>query len=172
MKWNCQNKNDMKKTLIQAVLLTAIALVSVNASAHNRCHEDWKKKMQAEKIAFLTAETGITPEEAQSFWPVYNQVEKEIDEATRNVFRAYRELEKAIDENKPAKEIESLLNTYLDALKKQRSLNSETAEKYRKVLPVEKVAKVFVAEERFRRHHIRKLHGRPEAGPPKDQANR
>ena len=33
------------------------------------------------------------------------------------------------------------------------------AAKYKAVLPVEKVAKLYVSEERFRRNHIRRLHG-------------
>lgn len=161
----------MNYRLYFAVILTAMILTLTGASAHNRCSEDWKKKIQAEKIAFLTSETGITPEEAQAFWPVYNKVDKDRDEAMRNVFKAYKALESAINENRSAKEIDSLLDNYLDAQKEQRKTDNEIADEYRKVLPVEKVAKIFIAEEKFRRQHIRKLHARPEMKPG-SQANR
>ena len=127
--------------------------------------------MRAEKIAFLTTETGITPEEAQAFWPVYNQVNKERDEAMKKVFKTYRELEAAIEAGKPEKEIEKLLENYTEAQKAQREVDNKVAEQYKKVLPVDKVAKVFISEEKFRRQHIRMLQhgpGIPQGG----QANR
>lgn len=151
--------------------MMAMAFAGVSASAHQRCSEDWKQKMRAEKIAFLTTETGITPEEAQAFWPVYNQVNKERDEAMKKVFKTYRELEAAIEAGKPEKEIEKLLENYTEAQKAQREVDNKVAEQYKKVLPVDKVAKVFISEEKFRRQHIRRLHGKP--GPnPEGQAKR
>ena len=70
----------------------------------------------SEKVAFLTIEMGITPEEAQAFWPVYNQVEKERDEAVRLVFQSFKALEDAVAAGKSEKEVAKLLETYLDAL--------------------------------------------------------
>ena len=119
----------------------------------------------AEKIAFLTLEVGLTPEEAQAFWPVYNQVEKEKDEAMFNIIRTYKDMNKAIEEKKSAKEVSALLDKYLEAQKKMNEIENGIAAKYKAVLPVEKVAKLYVAEEKFRRNQIRKLHdseGRPQ----------
>ena len=67
----------MKKSLF---IMLAASLIAFNSLASNNCQkkgEDWKKKMMSEKIAFFTTEIGITPEEGQAFWPVYNQVNKE-----------------------------------------------------------------------------------------------
>jgi hypothetical protein len=36
------------------------------------------EKIQALKIAFITNKLQLTPEEAQKFWPVYNQYDNEI----------------------------------------------------------------------------------------------
>ena len=149
----------MKKIITIIAAATAILCFSTSASAHKRCGEDWKEKMQSEKIAFLTTEIGLTPEEAQAFWPVYNQVEKEKDEAMHNVIKAYKELRKATDEGKVGKEISGLLDKYVDAQKKSREIDNGVADRYKAVLPVEKVAKLYVAEEKFRRHHIRNMKG-------------
>ena len=113
----------------------------------------------SEKIAFLTMEMGITPEEAQVFWPVYNQVDKERDEAIRRVFRSYKAVEDAVAAGKSEKELNKLLDEYLAALKAQGEVEQNAYKDYAKVLPTEKLAKLYVAEEKFRRHHIRKLHG-------------
>lgn len=154
----------MKRTIILMISLCFMALASVSAQEKNR--EEWKEKMMNEKIAFFTTELGITPEEGQAFWPVYNQVQNEKDEAMRNVFRAYKELSKANAEGKSGKEIERLLEAYLSAQQKAREIEEKTAEKFMKVLPIEKVAKLYIAEERFRRKQIHKLnHGNHQKNP-------
>jgi hypothetical protein len=38
-------------------------------------------RMEAVKIAFITKELNLTPEEAQKFWPVYNNYFEEIKKA-------------------------------------------------------------------------------------------
>lgn len=147
----------MKKIITIIAAATAILCFSTSASAHKRCGEDWKEKMRSEKIAFLTTEIGLTPEEAQAFWPVYNQVEKDKDEAMHNVIKTYKELCKAIEDG--SKDVSALLDKYIAAQAKMNEVENGVAAKYKAVLPVEKVAKLYVSEERFRRNHIRKLHG-------------
>ena len=147
----------MKKIITIIAAAMAVLCLSTTASANKRCGEDWKEKMQSEKIAFLTTEIGLTPEEAQAFWPVYNQVEKEKDEAMHNVIKAYKELCKAIEAG--GKDISAMLDKYIAAQAKMNEVENGVAAKYKAVLPVEKVAKLYVSEERFRRNHIRKLHG-------------
>lgn len=157
----------MKNRFITTLIIAAFGLASSVASyaqPNNGNHEDWKKKMMSEKVAFFTVELDLTPAEAQKFWPVYNQIDKERDEANAAVFMAYFELEKAIKEKKSEKEISTLLNTYIDAVEKQGSINSKADERYRKVLPVAKVAKLYVSEEEFRRQYIRRLSAFPGTG--------
>lgn len=153
----------MKK--ITTILVALAAMVCMGISANASVAEDWKEKLMAEKIAFLTLEVGLTPEEAQVFWPVYNQVEKEKDEAMFNVIRTYKDMSKALEEKKSEKEVSALLDKYLEAQKKVNEIENGITAKYKAVLPVEKVAKLYVAEEKFRRLQIRKLHdgeGRPQ----------
>lgn len=142
----------------------SMLLCSMTASAHKNCNQDWKQKMMSEKIAFLTAEMDLTPEEAQVFWPVYNEVNKRSDEAMHKVFGTFKALEQALNEGKSEKEVQKLLDQYLKALDMQKETNSEAAEKYKKVLPAEKVARLYVGEERFRRQHIRRLHSKQGEG--------
>ena len=132
------------------------ACLGISASAHKRCDHDWKEKMMSEKIAFLTLEMNITPEEAQAFWPVYNQVEQLKDAALEQVIKSYKALKTAVEQNT---DTEKLLEVYLAAQQNLRNIDNEAPEKYKAVLSAEKVAKLYVAEEKFRRQHIRKLHG-------------
>ena len=149
----------MKKIIYIATTLVLMLASAVAALANGRVEDDWKEKLMSEKIAFLTMEMGITPEEAQVFWPVYNQVDKERDEAIRRVFRSSKALEDAVAAGKSEKELSKLLEEYLDALEAQGAVEQKAYKEYAKVLPVEKLAKLYVSEEKFRRQHIRKLHG-------------
>lgn len=147
------------KSYIKKIIIITAALVfgAVNAFANNEAKEEWKEKLQAEKIAFLTMEIGLTPQEAQVFWPVYNEINEEKDQAMYEAIKYYWEMSKAIEAGKPEKEIKTLLDKYLEAQEKQRKIDNDAADKYKKVLPTAKVAKLYIGEEKFRRLNIRKL---------------
>ncbi len=144
----------MKNLTIIAALMLAF---TVSASAHFNGGNEWKEKMRSEKIAFLTVEMGLNPEEAKEFWPIYTTIEKEKDEAMFKVFKAHKELRETLESGQPEKEINKALDKYLKAQDGQREIEKKAAEKYRKALSVEKVAKLYVGEEKFRRQQIRRM---------------
>lgn len=150
-------KQIIRNLALAAVSLLAMATLAA-AQRPQGANNRWMERMRSERIAFLTAETGMTPAEAEKFWPLYNEAEKTRMDAFGKSMQAYGALEKAVDDGKPAKEIEQLLNTYLNAQKAAQDVDSNYAKKYLKVLPAEKVAKLFVAEEKFRRNQIGRLH--------------
>ena len=92
-----------------AIAVLCMAGMTGTVEAQERRNEDWKQKFMSEKIAFLTSEMQITPEEAQVFWPVYNQIWKEKDEVMKKIFKSFRELEEALDSGKSGKEINKLI---------------------------------------------------------------
>ena len=152
------------KNKLTTIIITILTMVLTGIAADaqpNPNRNDWKERMQSGKIAFLTMEIGLTPEEAQNFWPIYNSVNEELDKATYNTVVAYMELEKALNYKKSDKEVSKCLEKYLDAMESQNKIRTESVEKYKKILPERKVAKVFVAEEKFRRQHIRTLQHAP-----------
>lgn len=64
----------IRKIKILAPLLFLVATLSLSAQEK----QDWEK-IKSLKIAFITERLNLTPKEAQSFWPIYNehQAEKE-----------------------------------------------------------------------------------------------
>ena len=159
------------KTLRLFAATAVLMLLSVSGiKAQPKDKEDWQERLMSEKIAFITAELELTPEEAQVFWPVYNQIAKQKMEAHKAMFQSYFALREALDKgNISDKEIDRLLSDYLTAKTASREADNEDAEKFRKVLPSKKVAKLYVAEEKFRRQHIRNMkggHQGPETGRP------
>ena len=63
----------------------------------------------------------------------------------------------ALNEGKTGKEVEVLLESYLAAKEDCDAIDKEAVAKYKTVLPIEKVAKIFIAEEQFRHQQIKRL---------------
>ncbi|MGN0188515.1 MAG: hypothetical protein ACI395_03260 [Candidatus Cryptobacteroides sp.] len=163
--------SDFLKTLVAAAVLF-MAIPSFAQEGRGKRDEGWKDRMKSEKIAFLTNELSLTPEEAQVFWPVYNQGWEERDKSHFEVMQAYRALEQAVSDGKSDKELSSLLESYLDAIGSEASLEKNQLNGFLKILSTEKVARLYLAEEKFRREQIHRLHqgGGPKGGfPGKDK---
>lgn len=134
------------------VVLTLFSLTRTAVSAHQE--GDWQEKMKAERVAFLTTAMELTPAEAEKFWPVYNSMEAERRASFGKVMRAYKALSEGVAAGKTDKELEVLVNDYTTANKNSHSIEAKYTPQLMKVLSVSKVAKLFVAEEEFRRQQI------------------
>lgn len=134
------------------VVLSLFSLTRTAVFAHQE--GDWQEKMRAERVAFLTAAMELTPAEAEKFWPVYNSMEAERRASFGKVMRAYKALSDGVAAGKTDKELEVLVNDYTTANKNSHSIEAKYTPQLVKVLSVSKVAKLFVAEEEFRRQQI------------------
>ena len=119
--------------------------------------KDWKDKWKAEKIAYITDAMELTSAEAEKFWPVYNKCECEKKKSFKKVIDAYKALEEALQAGKNDNEINNLLNKYLEVQNSGKDIDSKYVSEYRKILPGKKVAKLYIAEESFRRRQIHRL---------------
>ena len=63
----------------------------------------------------------------------------------------------AIEAGKDDKEVSTLLDKYLEALESGKTIDAKYVSEYRKFLSSKKVAKLFIAEEAFRRQQIHRL---------------
>lgn len=66
----------MKKILPIVFIIFFSGLSPVKAQQFNG--DSKAEKIQALKIAFITQKLQLTPDEAQKFWPVYNQYQTEV----------------------------------------------------------------------------------------------
>ena len=81
-----------KISIIIATALLFIASSSASAQDKGCAPEDWRDRIKAEKIAFITDAVGLTSAEAEKFWPVYNKFEAEKDEAFGKIHKAYKSM--------------------------------------------------------------------------------
>lgn len=136
-------------------IVAVLALFSLTRTAVFAHQEgDWREKMRAERVAFLTTAMELTPAEAEKFWPVYNSMEAERRASFGKVMRAYKALSDGVAAGKTDEELAVLVNDYTTANKNSHSVEAKYTPQLVKILSVSKVAKMFVAEEEFRRQQI------------------
>lgn len=148
-------------TFASIALICSSLVVSAqdNSQAKKGQDHDWRDKMKAEKIAFLTDAMDLTSQEAEKFWPIYNKCEAEKREAFKATFSAFKELNEAIQTKKDDKTISRLLDRYLDSQDMEKEIDKKYLVEYQKILPAAKVANLYLGEEKFRRMQIHKLRG-------------
>ena len=101
-------------------VLCALVILSAGAFAQNPGQRrggdnGWRERVRSEKVAFLTEEIDLTESEAQVFWPIYNQIQKEQRDNFEAVRKAYDAMAKGVQEGKSEKEMEKLVKAYIDA---------------------------------------------------------
>jgi len=157
------------------LLITLILCLNIAAQAQmpdcpqqkgtpsNSRHE----QLLSARIAFFTTEMNLTPQEAAAFWPVYNQYWEEKEIAHKRVQRNMRALRVILKEKKPNYEmslkrimdayipnyemsLKRIMDAYITSLSVEGIINRKYFEEFQKVLPVEKVAAFYKAEEDFR----------------------
>ncbi len=144
----------MKRILL---ILSVLAFIVPGMGAQDKGKKDWHERWKAEKIAYLTDAMELTSAEAEKFWPVYNKCESEKKTSFKVVIDAYKALEDAIKAGKNDNEISSLLDKYIQSQNSGKDIDSKYVAEYRKILPAKKVAKLYIAEESFRRQQIHRL---------------
>ncbi len=143
-------------SMIAMILVAAFIFpAQVNAQGRKdqkRDREEMVKRVNSAKIAFITENLDLSPEEAQVFWPVYNEMNKKRDELILETFGPFkRENEQEEPTEAEAKE---MMAKRLDNEEALLKLKREYHEEFLNILPATKVMKLYEVEHRFRGHLI------------------
>lgn len=145
------------KKIISVLALAVLVCTAAFAQNEKGNKEQWREKVRAEQAAYIKAELKLSDEEAQKFWPVYEDIQAKRREAFKESFNAMKALKEDLDKGGDSGKS---LDKYLSAKKKIQDLDNDAVKKYSKVLPKEKVARLVLSEERFRHNQIGKFgHG-------------
>ncbi|MFP3859281.1 MAG: hypothetical protein ACLFUW_00515 [Bacteroidales bacterium] len=148
--------------LYQKILILSICLLlSISAAGQEDKNQSIREQIQTEKIAFFTEKIGLTLQEAEKFWPVYNEYwdkKNKIDEERKKKMNAYLNN----PDNFSRKEIEELVDNYVDYRMQKAELLEEYHQKFKEVLPVEKVVRVYVADYDFKAYLLNKIKNKDE----------
>ena len=151
----------MKKILIIALFLTGFT-----ALAQNNNQQDAKSKLQAARIALITDRLGLTPEQAQQFWPIYN----EYAEQRRMIQQEFRDARKGLDMNKLSEEQSRvLIKVRMDGKQRQLNLETKYSDRLMDVINTRQLMALKKAEDDFRAMIIRRIEQRKQQQLQRDQ---
>ncbi|ASS48964.1 MAG: hypothetical protein A3D31_05485 [Candidatus Fluviicola riflensis] len=152
----------IRLTVLGLLLLAPISLLA--QTDKNPTKEDIKETREKErdekidklKIGFITTELALTTEEAEKFWPVYNEMEAKVKE----VRKANRKLEKEVDEGYEAltnEDAKKKMATLFENDEKEITLKKEYAEKISKIVGEKRSLKLLSLEHEFKRELLNQL---------------
>lgn len=111
--------------------------------------QERKQKIEAQKVAFIATQINLTTQEAQVFWPVYNEYQAKREELTKSL-RANNKDKKKIDDLSDI-EAAKMADDMIINEQKMLDLKKEYHAKFKSVLPIKKVVKLYDSEKQFRR---------------------
>lgn len=117
------------------------------------------EKMESMRVAFLTNALDLTSDESAKFWPVYNEYAKKRMELRKDLMDKKRNMR---DQNLSEEESEKELEEQLSVQEKELSLKRSYYEKFKAILPAQKLAKLEPSEKEFNHEVLRKLKERRE----------
>ena len=139
-------------------LVSCVVMLCLSLTLHaQQPTESKREKIEALRVSYITQKVNFTTPEAQAFWPLYNEMNDKLD-AARKAFRQQYNKNTNYD-FATDKEAEAYLSAELALKQKEFELYKEYYEKFKKILPIKKVAALRRAEEEFKHEIIKSLKG-------------
>ncbi|MEO0311385.1 MAG: hypothetical protein RIQ89_1042 [Bacteroidota bacterium] len=155
-------KLNMNYSQVLAFTLLLLVGLSTMAQPPGRGFDDkgpGREKIESMKIGFISAEVGLSPEEAKVFWPVYNKYQEELETVRKSrkqmMVKAFSDFEGMGD-----KEIETMIYNDLAARQNEIDIAKKYHPEFKKILTIKKVALLYKAEEDWKRRLLKLLQER------------
>jgi len=137
---------------MKQLLFTALIVGTLSTLGQAQIDPERREaRLAAFRAEVFTRVLNLTPEEAQGFWPVYNEF-SDKREQTQQDMRSGKQLDQMNDA-----EVEDQIKRHFDMKQRELELEREAYQKLRKVLPSRKIAKLPMAEREFRESLVKKL---------------
>jgi hypothetical protein len=153
----------MKKIVL--ILVMAVSGIFNALNAQDRPFlDDKKEEIEAMKIGFLTRRLNLSPEEAKTFWPVYNMFANDLQALRKN---RREEKRHAKDEflNMSDKEVEKLVDGEIAFKQSELDIIKKYHAQFKQVLPMKKIAILYKSEEEFKLELLKKIQERRQDNP-------
>lgn len=145
------------KPFITYSFLFFLALLNIpEVSAQRPDFEQRMERLNVQKIAFFTQKLQLTSDEAEKFWPVYNAYQKEKTENQKKKIKLQSKF-RLDAETLSEKELETMSDEYINYINKDANLSTDYHQKFKKVLPINKVMQLYQAENQYKAMLLRQL---------------
>ena len=140
-------------TILIALLLTPSLFAQQSGRKMNKekRQEKMESRIESQKIAFITKKLDLTPEEAQLFWPIYNEYQSKMKD-----MRQQNKLDWAI-EDISEEEANDVLNNLLQKEQNELDIKKQYLSKLKTAVPARKVAQLYILEKQFREEILAKI---------------
>lgn len=159
-------KTNSNKTIYTTLLLLFLAIFQLQAQPGSRFKERIKEKkeqVKSHKVAFITQELNLTPDEAAKFWPIYNAFEEKQAEIRKQKIKSYKDRQDDdLLDKMSEKEAQSALNQMEITEDELHKLRKKFITDLKNVLPAVKILKLKRAEDEFNRKLVEQLRDRRE----------
>lgn len=145
--------NEQRATMKKLLQILLMMFLMIPAFAQEIDPEDApidpkaKEKINAARAAYITERLGLTPEEAEKFWPVY----REYVQKRQDLRKQFREAKKA------GKDEKELIDLDLKIKQQELDLEKDYSERLQKTISAQKLMNLRQAEGDFRRLLIRQI---------------
>lgn len=145
-------------TLLRTFCLAAVLLAAAPAARAQGSPGVGRKvqrlaQLENAKIAFITNRVTLTQDQAQKFWPLYN----EFSNRRRDLNRSGRLLRRDVTGAMNDQQIRDNYNQSFALRQQELNLEKEYFEKFQKVLSLQQVSQLFVAERDFTKEVIKRV---------------
>ncbi len=129
------------------------------------------ERLKAQKVAFITTKLNLSTEEAQNFWPVYNEFFKEKEKISSDKKLITLELRQNWKEYADIRKTELADSLILYRLK-EANLEQVYHDKFKAVLTIDKVIMLYNAESQFKNYLLKQIRNQNSIGDPNRPAKR
>ena len=114
-----------------------------------------RDKIDQLRVAFINSKVNLSNQETQQFWPLYNELNDKLD-LLKKTYRI-NFIKNFNAESLTDKEAEALIIAEFILKQKELDLNKEYYEKYKKILPIKKIALIKMTEIDFKKELIKTI---------------
>jgi hypothetical protein len=141
---------------MKKLLFILIAITSLSAKGFAQNTDTKRENIESLRVAYLTRQVGLNEEEAKKFWPVYNSYREEI-QRLKNERRTNALPDNVNYEALSDQETEKMVDNIIVYRQKELDVEKKYHEKFKQILPIKKVAKLYKAENGFKRELLKKV---------------
>jgi len=147
---------------IRLLIPTLICFLSLSLSAQkppqNRGQgkEDRREEIESMKVAYFTRKLDLTSDEAQRFWPVFNQFTSEL----KKVRKDHADIKKDLKDDLASvsdKDAEKIVDSEIAFRQQEVDIMKKFHPQFKQVLTIKKVALLYSAEDDFKKELLEKI---------------
>jgi len=152
----------MKTITLALTIFFSLIATNPSFSQPDEMSPETCQKIKAEKVAFISSQIELTVEEAQQFWPLYNELEKKIDEL--HLQRREMMLRMKTGSKLQDSDLEQISDKFIELEIAEAKLHETFHKQFKKTLPIRKVLKFYQAERKFKKQLLKKIGKRHKGG--------